>query len=123
MTTFVLTFIALVTRLLAILFFAFRSLVFFALSMNDCAQDSSSTASSSSVPLPPVLPRPVAIVSLKLPPFWPNDPAVWFAQAEAQFITPSLTSQATKYAYVVVSLQPEIVQEVRDLLLNPPPTQ
>eukprot|EP00795_Rhopilema_esculentum_P007425 gene7425-biopygen8703 len=65
-------------------------------------------------------PAPVASVSVKLPPFWPNDPLVWFAQVEAQFFTRNITSQATKFAYVISALQPEIAQEVRDILIHPP---
>ena len=65
-------------------------------------------------------PAPVASVSVKLPPFWPNNPLVWFAQVEAQFFTRNITSQATKFAYVIAALQPEIAQEVRDILIYPP---
>ena len=62
-------------------------------------------------------------VSIKLPSYWPNDPALWFTQVEAQFTTGGITAEGTKYAYVVGSLQPDVAQEVRDLLLNPPTTE
>ena len=87
--------------------------------MND-----SESAPSTSNPLtaagntPPA--HAVAAVSLKCPPFWPNDPTVWFAQVEAQFLTRNITSQTTKFAYVISALTPDIAQEIRDLLISPP---
>ena len=86
------------------------------MSLEISQQASSSDAESIPQPTPPL----IAVVSIKLAPYWSNDPALWFSQVETQFTTRGITSETTKYAHFVGFLQPEVAQEVRDLLINPP---
>ena len=42
---------------------------------------------------------PVNATAVKLPPFWPGNPEVWFKQVESVFTTrnPAITTQQTKF--------------------------
>ena len=67
--------------------------------------------------------QPTAIanaVSLKLPDFWPSDPELWFAQAEALFTAQNITHEKTKFGHVVRVLPAQYASEVRDIILRPP---
>jgi len=37
-------------------------------------------------------------VAIKIPPFWADEPELWFAQLEGQFALGGITQDATKYA-------------------------
>ena len=74
------------------------------------------------IPEPPP-PATLAAVAVKLPQFWPADPAVWFAQVEAQFSTRTITQQRTRFDHVIAALSPDVAMEVRDLVLHPPEEQ
>ena len=70
-----------------------------------------------------VLSLAISAVNIKPPPFWPADPALWFAQVESQFACRRITSQRSKFDHVVSSLSPECAGEVTDLILSPPSDQ
>ena len=61
-------------------------------------------------------------VSLKLPTFWTSQPEVWFTQAEAQFNLRRITSDETKYFYVVAALDQDTATRLIDLIQRPPDT-
>lgn len=52
--------------------------------------------------------------------FWPEKPALWFANMDAQFILRGITQEDTKYYHVVAQLDAKSAAEVEDILLNPP---
>ena len=64
----------------------------------------------------------VAAVTPKLRVFNPEEPELWFANAEMQFETasPEITTSKTKFKYVCMALSPEIQRDVKDIFLNPP---
>ena len=61
-----------------------------------------------------------AAVALKLPPFWQEDPTLWFTQVESTFATRGITADKTKFDYVVTALDNKAASEVKSTLLKPP---
>ncbi|VDN14388.1 unnamed protein product [Dibothriocephalus latus] len=55
-------------------------------------------------------------ISIKLPTYEVRDPTVWFKQIEAVFETHRITSERTRYSYVVQSPQFDVAYTVQDLL-------
>ncbi|KAJ0169205.1 hypothetical protein K1T71_015300 [Dendrolimus kikuchii] len=68
------------------------------------------------------IPYDLCRVGVRLPPFWPEEPAVWFAQIEGCFALSRITDDETKYHYVSAQLEHRYAAEVKDILTNPPAT-
>lgn len=81
------------------------------------------TEQGTSLPLP-ASPATAVVdrVSLKVPPFWPNEPALWFSQLDSQFLISGIVNDNTKYNIVVANLDFNQVQLVRDIIAQPPIT-
>jgi len=45
-------------------------------------------------------------VAMHIPPFWTDDPELWFAQLEGQFALSIITDDDVKYGYVLSKLEP-----------------
>ena len=71
--------------------------------MSESEQATSSSGSSN---------QQLSAVSLKILPFWSNDPALWFSQIESQFPLKNISSLLLKFHYIVSSLEPQIALHV-----------
>lgn len=61
-----------------------------------------------------------AMKNLKIPPFWKANPALWFFQIEAQFHNNRIISDNSRFNAIIASLDPEVLNEVSDLVQKPP---
>jgi hypothetical protein len=64
-------------------------------------------------------PAEVYRVAVRLPPFGAELPAVWFAQAEAQFTLAGVTSEKTKFYHVIYQLDHRYASQVEDIISPP----
>ncbi|XP_076384463.1 uncharacterized protein LOC143263220 [Megalopta genalis] len=69
-----------------------------------------------------VNPTHIDRVAVRIPPFWHNDPEMWFCQVEGQFAAAGIVADETKYHYIVGNLESKVAQDVRDIITNPPPS-
>lgn len=58
-------------------------------------------------------------IGVRIPPFYPDKPALWFAQLESQFTLANITVDSTKYHYAIGQLDPIYASEVEDIITAP----
>lgn len=62
----------------------------------------------------------ISRVSVRVPPFWRQNPRLWFHQLESQFVTSGITSDATKFHTLVGSIESNILNHVSHIVEEPP---
>uniref|UniRef100_A0A8D8RH52 DUF7041 domain-containing protein n=1 Tax=Cacopsylla melanoneura TaxID=428564 RepID=A0A8D8RH52_9HEMI len=65
----------------------------------------------------------IARTAVRLPEFISTDPELWFAMVEGSFTGNQITSEKTKFGHVISALPSRFATEVKDIILNPPPTE
>jgi hypothetical protein len=65
-------------------------------------------------------PAEVSRVAMRLPPIWAKQPAVWFAQVEAQVFLAGVSSNKSKFFNVISQLDHRYVAEVEDMITSRP---
>ncbi|XP_046384953.1 uncharacterized protein LOC124155278 [Ischnura elegans] len=66
------------------------------------------------------VPASVDHVAVRLPNFWAERPELWFSRVEIQLALAGITSDTTKFSYVVNQLEDRYAIEVEDIIRNPP---
>lgn len=57
---------------------------------------------------------------MKTLPFLPNDPLLWLMHLESQFSAARISSQRQRYDFLSAELPISVLNDVRDIILNPP---
>jgi hypothetical protein len=60
------------------------------------------------------VPVEMSRVTVRLPPIWAEQPAMWFNLAEAQFTLAGISSEQIKFCYVILQLDHWYATEVED---------
>ncbi|XP_076676211.1 uncharacterized protein LOC143373151 [Andrena cerasifolii] len=84
--------------------------------------DETNSHASNAAPTVSAMTPVVNRVSIRVPPFWPEQPGVWFHQIEAQFAINGVTADTTKFYYVMSQLESKYALEVKDIFDSPPTT-
>jgi hypothetical protein len=77
------------------------------------------TDPSARLELPPDSTLSINRIGIRIPPFWPEKPAMWFAQLEGQFALSNIMLDATKFYYFILQLHNNYA--VEDVITNPHP--
>lgn len=59
-------------------------------------------------------------IKIKVPPFSPDDPEIWFALLESQFERHNITEDADKFGNVITNLDLLHAKAVKDIIMTPP---
>ncbi|XP_061380938.1 uncharacterized protein LOC133319702 [Danaus plexippus] len=59
-------------------------------------------------------------IKIKVPPFSPDDPELWFALLEGQFESDNITDDHIKFRNVTNNLDLQYGKSVKDIIINPP---
>ncbi|XP_029679082.1 uncharacterized protein LOC115245109 [Formica exsecta] len=62
-------------------------------------------------------------IAVRIPPFWPDEPELWFAQLEGQLTLSGVTDDGIKFAQVLSRMEPKQAREVKDIITHPPTHQ
>lgn len=57
----------------------------------------------------------VSKVGVKAPPFWLEEPELWFAQLEGQFAVSGIIRDETRYAHALTYIDTKVAKEVKDI--------
>jgi hypothetical protein len=57
---------------------------------------------------------------VRLPPFWAERPAVWFAQADVQFSLADISNERTKVYHIISELYHRYAADVEDIISSLP---